>query len=257
MQVIVSSAFETSIGIAQLAGLASAVDQLQAGMHIPGDSKESRLATSHAPKTTPVLLQRPNGWCAHGLATENWYQRSNDQDLLQPLVGRSHLPPASAFTAEPAQHAEQSISLTAAEGLISRLCHSTAVVPKAAAGSDSIAQMALHNASLCRGTLQRESTHNISTAAGLYSFSTFTALPGQQTPTASGAADSRRGAAKQAASKPVVVFLHGFMGDKEDWAPIIQALAVSHHCIALDLPGHGTTHVAPEGDYGILFLLCC
>ena len=40
---------------------------------------------------------------------------------------------------------------------------------------------------------------------------------------------------------PVVLFLHGFMGSRRDWAAVTAALARTHHCIAVDLPGHGET----------------
>jgi 2-succinyl-6-hydroxy-2,4-cyclohexadiene-1-carboxylate synthase len=36
-----------------------------------------------------------------------------------------------------------------------------------------------------------------------------------------------------------VVLLHGFMGSKEDWLPIIDLLSPHMECLAFDLPGHG------------------
>lgn len=41
------------------------------------------------------------------------------------------------------------------------------------------------------------------------------------------------------ASSPAVVFLHGFLGSKEDWHEIIEQLQDDFYCISLDLPGHG------------------
>mmetsp|Transcript_9649 Transcript_9649/g.35353 ORF Transcript_9649/g.35353 Transcript_9649/m.35353 type:complete len:2049 (+) Transcript_9649:190-6336(+) len=38
---------------------------------------------------------------------------------------------------------------------------------------------------------------------------------------------------------PAFVFLHGFLGSCQDWIQIMEGLAQKHHCIALDLPGHG------------------
>lgn len=39
-----------------------------------------------------------------------------------------------------------------------------------------------------------------------------------------------------------LVFLHGFMGDASDWAPVMRALAAAGHpCLSVDLPGHGGT----------------
>lgn len=40
---------------------------------------------------------------------------------------------------------------------------------------------------------------------------------------------------------PAVLLLHGFMGSRSDWAPVAAALARTHRCIAVDLPGHGAT----------------
>jgi 2-succinyl-6-hydroxy-2,4-cyclohexadiene-1-carboxylate synthase len=37
----------------------------------------------------------------------------------------------------------------------------------------------------------------------------------------------------------VVVFLHGFLGAKEDWLPVMSRVTPQADCIALDLPGHG------------------
>lgn len=36
-----------------------------------------------------------------------------------------------------------------------------------------------------------------------------------------------------------MVFLHGFMGAKEDWQPLMAKMSLYYHCICIDLPGHG------------------
>lgn len=38
---------------------------------------------------------------------------------------------------------------------------------------------------------------------------------------------------------PAMVFLHGFMGAKEDWQPLMAKMSRYYHCICIDLPGHG------------------
>ncbi len=43
--------------------------------------------------------------------------------------------------------------------------------------------------------------------------------------------------------RPVIVFLHGFMGSGEDFARIIVDLSDQFCCIAIDLPGHGSTRI--------------
>jgi 2-succinyl-6-hydroxy-2,4-cyclohexadiene-1-carboxylate synthase len=38
---------------------------------------------------------------------------------------------------------------------------------------------------------------------------------------------------------PPVIFLHGFLGAKDDWRPVFRELSAHADCIAIDLPGHG------------------
>eukprot|EP00850_Spirogloea_muscicola_P023297 SM000345S12838 [mRNA] locus=s345:73550:85963:+ [translate_table: standard] len=37
---------------------------------------------------------------------------------------------------------------------------------------------------------------------------------------------------------PTVVFLHGFLGSANDWRPVMELLVASHRCLAVGLPGH-------------------
>jgi 2-succinyl-6-hydroxy-2,4-cyclohexadiene-1-carboxylate synthase len=39
--------------------------------------------------------------------------------------------------------------------------------------------------------------------------------------------------------KSPVIFLHGFMGSKNDWLPVANLLSREYECILFDLPGHG------------------
>lgn len=48
--------------------------------------------------------------------------------------------------------------------------------------------------------------------------------------------------------QPVVLFLHGFLGNCEDFDPIVRQLSDPFCCLSVDLPGHGQTQVAEE-DY--------
>ena len=45
-----------------------------------------------------------------------------------------------------------------------------------------------------------------------------------------------------------LVLLHGLLGDANDWQPVIDRLP-GHHCIALDLPGHGQHHELRVNDF--------
>lgn len=40
-------------------------------------------------------------------------------------------------------------------------------------------------------------------------------------------------------TKPLLIFLHGFLGSHLDFEPLILHLISDFHCISLDLPGHG------------------
>src|SRR5687768_14571218 len=40
---------------------------------------------------------------------------------------------------------------------------------------------------------------------------------------------------------PAVLFLHGFMGSSADWQDVVAATMDLAYCIALDLPGHGSS----------------
>lgn len=51
--------------------------------------------------------------------------------------------------------------------------------------------------------------------------------------------------------RPPVVLLHGWTGSKEDFLPVIDALAADRRVLVPDLPGHGTSPPAPDGDYGL------
>lgn len=47
--------------------------------------------------------------------------------------------------------------------------------------------------------------------------------------------------------KPVLIWLHGFLGSGEDWATVINAFS-ERSCITIDLPGHGDSrHIHVNG----------
>lgn len=45
-----------------------------------------------------------------------------------------------------------------------------------------------------------------------------------------------------------LIFLHGFLGNKEDFLPLIEALGEQYLSFAVDLPGHGETPLEMGGD---------
>ena len=48
--------------------------------------------------------------------------------------------------------------------------------------------------------------------------------------------------------KPVIVFLHGFMGSCHDFSVVIEQLS-EFCCLVVDLPGHGRTEVRHDANY--------
>lgn len=47
-----------------------------------------------------------------------------------------------------------------------------------------------------------------------------------------------------------ILFLHGFMGQSADFRVVMEGMRDRHHCLAVDLPGHGQTEVlGPEAYY--------
>ena len=45
---------------------------------------------------------------------------------------------------------------------------------------------------------------------------------------------------------PPLIFLHGFLGAKEDWEAMLPYFGKRFFCIAFDLPGHGSTPYSEE-----------
>lgn len=48
--------------------------------------------------------------------------------------------------------------------------------------------------------------------------------------------------------KPLILFLHGFLGSGNDWTEVIQYLSQDYNCLTLDLPGHGKTRLTAKED---------
>ncbi len=52
--------------------------------------------------------------------------------------------------------------------------------------------------------------------------------------------------------KPVIVLVHGFTGAKENWLPLMRAMAPNYRLIAPDLPGWGDSERLQDADYGAI-----
>lgn len=50
-------------------------------------------------------------------------------------------------------------------------------------------------------------------------------------------------------NQPVILFLHGFMGNLDEFQPVIKLLDKDFSYLSIDLPGHGKTQVLAEDEY--------
>lgn len=57
-------------------------------------------------------------------------------------------------------------------------------------------------------------------------------------------------AAHTSAKAPILVMLHGYTGSKENWYPLVRALAGRYRLLIPDLPGWGESERRPEARYG-------
>ena len=48
--------------------------------------------------------------------------------------------------------------------------------------------------------------------------------------------------------KPLILFLHGFLGSGNDWIEVIQFLLPHYNCLTLDMPGHGETKLIANNN---------
>ncbi len=58
--------------------------------------------------------------------------------------------------------------------------------------------------------------------------------------------------APDAAARPLLVLVHGFVGSKENWLPLMRELGKTHRLVAPDLPGWGDSERIAGEDYGPL-----
>ena len=55
-----------------------------------------------------------------------------------------------------------------------------------------------------------------------------------------------------ATDKPLIVLVHGFVGSKENWLPLMRELSRDYRLVAPDLPGWGESQRIDGSDYGPL-----
>ncbi len=50
-------------------------------------------------------------------------------------------------------------------------------------------------------------------------------------------------------SHPVILFLHGFMGDRTEFELTVADVSKQFYCVAINLPAHGETDITDQDDY--------
>ncbi len=58
-------------------------------------------------------------------------------------------------------------------------------------------------------------------------------------------------------SSPSLIFLHGFLGNGLDWQLTAETLSQHHHCVLLDLPGHGQSVACEVNDFPAMREMLC
>jgi isochorismate synthase/2-succinyl-5-enolpyruvyl-6-hydroxy-3-cyclohexene-1-carboxylate synthase/2-succinyl-6-hydroxy-2,4-cyclohexadiene-1-carboxylate synthase/O-succinylbenzoate synthase len=209
MLAVVSSCFESSLGIAQLGQLAAALDT-----------------------AAPAASSSELAGTAHGLATLRWLA----EDLL-PAAGQEMQGPGGSTGSS------MSMSMAACDAAVSAAVMLALGLDKqqhqqqqqqqqqqqlkgAAGAAHSVPQPRFNG-----GLMRRRSS--VAAAGGSYDFSLLEAAPGR--------ADG--------SEQPPMLLLHGFMGGADDWAPLMPALGLQRRCLAIDLPGHGSTLFESGSSY--------
>ncbi|KAH6555602.1 hypothetical protein KP509_21G066000 [Ceratopteris richardii] len=188
MLAIISSAFESSVGLAIYAQFSMFVD----AQHM----KSISMTDNYKSSTWSNVIISP---VAHGLGTYMWLQ---DDVVLE-----------NRFSVQRRENGVE-VSMEDCERVIQNLVFNRETVD---VHSNNV--VSLHSG-----------THLVNSAASEFRFHVMDTHTTSET-------DSKL---------PVLVFLHGFLGNCRDWMPIMQALSVSHRCISVDLPGHGKTCLERE-----------
>jgi len=191
VECVVSSAFESPLGLSQLAHLAAALDFMYTS------SEEGKIAKEQQ---------------HHGLGTGEWWDlQGQPKDI------------ADKITSELCGH---TISLKNLGEL------ATSETP-AVLDIESIALNSNNSDSTNSSDVLVETlTVEVATETGNYSFKFLESRPSPFSTTT---------------NTPTIVFLHGFLGQPAEWLPFMKAFSAegSYRCLALSLPGHGST-VSPK-----------
>ena len=230
---VVTTAFESGVGVSACAHLAAALDAASEraardarresrsrdrsgeddGVVVSESASSARDddALSDAVDAVPVASRL--GSMQHGLGTGAWLAGDVTATPSAPLV---------ATTGPNGVRAGVGVALETDGDAANGPFDASVVTPeKRVAGTASWGSIAFHE---------------VVAAAGTYRFRVRDSLRGAD----AGAGDGET---------PSVLFLHGFMGGAEDWDAVARGLCAEARCVAADMPGHGGTTFVPGAGY--------
>jgi isochorismate synthase/2-succinyl-5-enolpyruvyl-6-hydroxy-3-cyclohexene-1-carboxylate synthase/2-succinyl-6-hydroxy-2,4-cyclohexadiene-1-carboxylate synthase/O-succinylbenzoate synthase len=241
LRVVISSSFESSVGLAALVQLAAAVDAAAAGSSsnsggsdgsssggsstvlpnglwagfggsgLPSGTIAAAAGAGGATQAVSVEQQQQQQW--HGLGTLSWFAGD------------------AVSQANSLQRFGSSIPTAAAWDLLQQTGTSAVVAADVDSSSSSSSSSSSTPALQQCGSDVLPVQYQVLSAAGTAVVVTGSLV----TPGSSSGSSGSNG-------QLPVVLLHGFMGADTDWHPLMAALAAAGHpCLAVNLPGHGGT----------------
>jgi isochorismate synthase/2-succinyl-5-enolpyruvyl-6-hydroxy-3-cyclohexene-1-carboxylate synthase/2-succinyl-6-hydroxy-2,4-cyclohexadiene-1-carboxylate synthase/O-succinylbenzoate synthase len=226
---VVTTAFESGVGVAACAHLAAALDaaaeraageaiaesKLDRETHDDDDDVLSDPADLPSVSAYDVVFGDENapvafklGAMQHGLGTGAW------------LDGDVTSPPSAPL-----------VATRGGNGVGVALLPSDAKLLAPFVASRVVSEVSYDATSSSWGSIAFK---EVSTSTGTYRFRIRDSRSAETTSSASRARSAS------------VLFLHGFMGGLEDWDAVARGLTPEARCVAVDMPGHGGTSFAPE-----------
>jgi isochorismate synthase/2-succinyl-5-enolpyruvyl-6-hydroxy-3-cyclohexene-1-carboxylate synthase/2-succinyl-6-hydroxy-2,4-cyclohexadiene-1-carboxylate synthase/O-succinylbenzoate synthase len=272
IRAVISSSFESSVGLAALHQLAAAVDASSSssrshddGSSTGGSSSDvmsnglwagfggSGLPSGSTPPASAAAAAAAgsaNGAAPHSTDCSTQQQRQQRQQQCWHGLGTlswfaSDTVPASASLQQYASAVPAAASwrlLQDAAGSLTAATAADGVNHSSSSSSSSNGKTTSSGGTSSGSTVEEvvssvlQVQYNVLSAAGTAMVVTGSlALPNSSSSTTTTNISS-------SSSKLPVVLLHGFMGSATDWHPLMSALAVAGHpCLAINLPGHGST----------------
>jgi isochorismate synthase/2-succinyl-5-enolpyruvyl-6-hydroxy-3-cyclohexene-1-carboxylate synthase/2-succinyl-6-hydroxy-2,4-cyclohexadiene-1-carboxylate synthase/O-succinylbenzoate synthase len=242
---VVSSAFESSVGVAALAQLAAALDADVAEPvwpllpapdlgEAPGGGTGMGIASSDGSLAAGGPAASPT---AHGLGTLSWFE----QDSTGRALELAPLGPEGLGLGVTPEAAQELLDSAAGWARPSRDAEGPAG-PSGGGMEQAEWRARLPGASRFTVRIVVPAPLGTGGAGHCYDVGGLVVEP----------AGSSNGAAAAGTVPPqTVLLLHGFLGDADDWAPLAGALAAAgYRVVAPELPGHGATAVLPAGAGG-------